>query len=222
MSNNKKKAAVILCGIGNQDGSEVYETTSALIALDQNNIEYQCFALDQESAFVNNYITQEKLPETRNQLIESGRLSRGQVQDINNCNSSDFDYLIIPGGFRVAHNLCNFAVAGIDATVQESVKQLIQEFHSKKKSIGAICIAPALLALVLGKEYKPVITAGDGNATDVINAYNKLGAQVQNINSTEYTQDTKNNIFTTPAYMNNTSISEVFSGINSMIKALAS
>lgn len=218
--NFMKKAAVILCGIGNQDGSEVYETTSALIALDQNNIEYQCFAIDKELAFTNNYLTQEKMPETRNQLVEAGRLSRGQAQNINNCKADDFDYLIIPGGFGVAHNLCSFATEGINATVQQPVQQLILDFHSAKKNIGAICIAPVLLALTLGKTHKPMITAGDGSATDIINAYNSLGAEVKNLSSTEYIHDTNNNLFSTPAYMNNASISQIFSGINSMITAM--
>ena len=39
-----KKIAVILGGCGTKDGSEINETVTLLLALDQHGVKYQCFA----------------------------------------------------------------------------------------------------------------------------------------------------------------------------------
>ena len=47
-------------------------------------------------------------------------------------------------------SLSNFATSS-DPSVDEEVARVISEFHAEKKPMAFCCIAPVLVALVLGK-----------------------------------------------------------------------
>ena len=74
-----KKIAVILAGCGTMDGSEINETVTLLLALDQHNIEYQAFAPDTYQAEVWNHATGKRAEERRNMLVEAARIVRGNI-----------------------------------------------------------------------------------------------------------------------------------------------
>ena len=57
-----------------------------------------------------NHLTGEEMPESRNVLVEAARIVRGEVKDLVEANASDFDALLVPGGFGAAKNLSDFAV----------------------------------------------------------------------------------------------------------------
>ena len=57
------------------------------------------------------------MPEKRNVMVESARIARGQVEDLEKLDSSKFDAILLPGGFGAAKNLSNFAFKGGDMTV---------------------------------------------------------------------------------------------------------
>jgi len=54
-------------------------------------------------------------------LEESARISRGNCKDLKELKSSDFDVLIIPGGFGAAKNLSDYAFKGKDMSVKSDV-----------------------------------------------------------------------------------------------------
>ena len=58
-----KKIAVILGGCGTKDGSEINETVTLLLALDQHGLKYQCFAPDRNQYQVINHVTGEVVKE---------------------------------------------------------------------------------------------------------------------------------------------------------------
>ena len=60
------------------------------------------------------HTTGDEMPEPRNVLVESARISRGAISPLSDLDASSADALIIPGGFGAAKNLSNFAVAGSD------------------------------------------------------------------------------------------------------------
>jgi enhancing lycopene biosynthesis protein 2 len=95
----------VLSGSGVYDGSEILETTSAMIHLSKNNARVSFFAPNIEQMHVINHLTGDVTSETRNVLVESARIARGNIKAIENLKSSDFDALIIPGGFGAAKNL---------------------------------------------------------------------------------------------------------------------
>lgn len=106
-------------------GSEVTEVVSLMIQLNKMNVEFQCFAPNQNQMHVINHINGETSTETRNVLVESARLARGEVKDIAELNCNDFQAVLLPGGFGAAKNLSDYAVKGASFDVHEQVKRVI-------------------------------------------------------------------------------------------------
>lgn len=214
-----KKIAVILCGSGAMDGSEIHESVFTLLAIDEFGAEYRCFALDKPQERVMNFVSGEELKESRNQLLESARISRGKITKLEELNASEFDALILPGGYGAAFNLCTFAKDKANASIEEEVQRVVKEFYQAKKPIGAICIAPTIVALVLGKAANPTLTAGEAD-DPVADELEKLGAITQGCKTSDCVIDEKNKIVSTPAYMNAKRISEVREGITKLVHAV--
>ncbi|KAB0509092.1 isoprenoid biosynthesis glyoxalase ElbB [Pseudomonas moorei] len=208
-----KKVAVILSGCGVYDGAEIYESVITLLRLDQRGAQVQCFAPDIAQLHVINHLTGEEMPESRNVLVESARIARGEVKDIREASVEDFDALIVPGGFGSAKNLSNFAVEGTGCTVQPDVLALTEAFAEAGKPVGLICISPALAA----KIYGPGVTCTIGNDADTAAALNKMGATHKECAVSEIVEDKARKLVTTPAYMLAQSISEAASGINKLV-----
>lgn len=145
-----RKVAVILAGCGPKDGSEIQETLTLLLALDQHNIEYHCFAPNENQYHVINHVTGEVMDESRNVMVEAARIVRGDIAPIEMFKAEDFDALLFPGGFGAAKNLFTYAIDGADFTVNKYVEKAIKDMHAQNKPIGAMCIAPIMIAKVLG------------------------------------------------------------------------
>jgi enhancing lycopene biosynthesis protein 2 len=205
------RIGVILSGCGFKDGAEIHESVLTLLAIDRAGAEAVCFAPDIEQAKVVNHLTGEEVAETRNVLVESARIARGEIQDVAAANADDLDALILPGGFGAAMNLCDFAVKGSAAEVHPGVAALVRAIHAARKPIGAICIAPALIARVLGKDGEPTLTIGNdpGTAGEIA----ACGATHEECAVDSFVVDTAQRIVTTPAYMLGPTIKHVAAGI---------
>ncbi|PWB31819.1 isoprenoid biosynthesis protein ElbB [Pseudomonas sp. NDM] len=208
-----KKVAVILSGSGVYDGAEIQESVITLLRLDQRGAQVQCFAPNIAQLHVINHLTGEEMPESRNVLVESARIARGNVKDIRDADVEDFDALIVPGGFGAAKNLSNFAIEGAGCTVQPDVLALAEAFAEAGKPVGLICISPALAA----KIYGPGVTCTIGNDADTAAAMNKMGATHEECAVTDIVEDKARKLVTTPAYMLAQTISEAASGINKLV-----
>ncbi|MEA5115345.1 MAG: isoprenoid biosynthesis glyoxalase ElbB [Geobacteraceae bacterium] len=213
----KKKIGVVLSGCGVRDGSEIHEAVLTLLAIDRNGAEAICMAPDIEAPEVN-HLTMQETGAKRNVLMESARIARGNIKNIQDVKASDLDAVIFPGGFGAAKNLCNFAAKGADAAIQPDVAKLVRDMAKAKKPIGAICIAPALIAATLGREYAPEVTIGNdaGTAAAII----QTGSKHVECPVREFVVDKKNKIVSTPAYMLAKSISETADGIEKAVKAI--
>jgi len=214
-----KKVAVILCGSGYRDGSEIRESVAVLWALSREHAQVQCFAPDAPQADVVNCLTGELVAsENRNMLVESARIARGEVKPLSQLNVSEFDALIIPGGFGAAKNLCNFASKGSQGTVRSELEKIIHGFFEKKKPIGAICIAPAILALAL-RDKKLTLTVGESGET--AQEIEKCGHHHKATKVTECQVDSKNMIVTTGAYMfGSAALHDIFTGIQNCVQGV--
>ena len=144
------KVGICLSGCGVYDGSEIYESVITLLALDRAGAEIICFAPQGRQRKVVDHSTGQVQDESRDIFVEAGRLARGEIKNIKDIQAADLDAVIFPGGFGAALNLCDFAVAGEKCSVHPEVERLLKEAHAAKKPIGAICIAPAVVARVLG------------------------------------------------------------------------
>lgn len=209
--------AVVLSGCGRADGSEIHESVSALLAIDRAGCTYQCFAPNIEQASVINNLTSEPMDEHRNVLIESARIARGDIKDIQELNVSDFDCIVFPGGLGAITNWCDFAKKGVSCRVETSITRVLEEAYLKGLIIGAMCIAPVIVAKVLGKYG---ITVTIGNDKTVAQKIEETGAKHKNTAVTDACVDVENMVVTTPAYMLAKSIKDVYKGAENMIDAM--
>ncbi|KPA89611.1 MULTISPECIES: isoprenoid biosynthesis glyoxalase ElbB [Pseudomonas] len=208
-----RKIAVILSGCGVYDGAEIHESVLTLLRLDQRGAQVQCFAPNIAQMQVINHLTGEEMPESRNVLVESARIARGQVRDLREADVREFDGLIVPGGFGAAKNLSNFAIEGAGCSVQAEVLALAEAFAEAGKPVGLICITPALAA----KIYGPGVTCTIGNDADTAAALGRMGANHQECAVDEIVEDKARKLVTTPAYMLARSIGEAAAGINKLV-----
>ncbi|WLT30286.1 isoprenoid biosynthesis glyoxalase ElbB [Geothrix sp. PMB-07] len=209
------KVAVLLAGSGHLDGAEVREAVLTLLALDQHGAAFQCIAPNADQHHVINHVTGQPTPgATRNILEEASRIARvGQCLDLAQANAQDYDALVLPGGFGVAKNLCDFAFKGPEAQARPDVVAFIRAFFDAKKPVGAICVAPALVAIALaGHRTARLTLGGDPGCADAIR---RLGHLHQDTPSArEIVVDESLNLVTTPAYMfDDARLSDVFVGI---------
>ena len=144
-----KKFAVILSGCGHKDGSEIHEAVTLMLSIDQHQCEYQCFAPNRPQRDVINHLTGNAVKEERNILTEAARIARGRILPIEDYKAEDYDGLLFSGGFGAAKNLCGYAFKGADMEVQPDVARAIIETREANKPIGAMCIAPVMLAKLL-------------------------------------------------------------------------
>ena len=211
------KIGVILSGCGVNDGSEIHEAVLTLLAIDKAGAQAVCMAPDIPQADVVDHLSGEPSSEKRRVLAESARIARGKILDIRQAKASDLDAVILPGGFGAAKNLCTFAKDGPGCSVQEDVARLLREMHKAGKPIGALCIAPAVLAKVFGSE-RPELTIGSDPGT--AKALQAMGAKHQDRGASEVAVDKANKLVTTPAYMLAGRISEVASGADALVRAV--
>ena len=210
-----KKLAVVLSGNGVFDGAEIHEATLTLYSIEKNGATYEIFAPNIDQHHVINHITGEEMPEKRNVMIEAARIARGKITDLAQFKANDFDALIFPGGFGVAKNLCSFAFDGVNCTVNLDAEKAIRSMIEQKKPVGALCIAPVLLAKILGNVE---LTIGqDKNTADAIKS---MGAKHKDTTHGEVIIDKNLKIVTTPCYMLDANISQIGDGANNIVKAI--
>jgi enhancing lycopene biosynthesis protein 2 len=210
-----KKIAVVLSGCGVFDGAEIHEATLSMLAIAKKGCSYEIFAPDINQHHVINHITGEEMDETRNVLIESARIARGSITDLDKFNPVEFDGLLFPGGFGAAKNLSTWAFEEAGASVLPGVGKAIKGMISLKKPVGALCISPVLLAKVLGDVH---LTIGDDEGT--IDAIESLGSKHVYTTHGEVVVDPEHNLVTTPCYMLDATIDQIDEGARNVVDAM--
>jgi enhancing lycopene biosynthesis protein 2 len=220
-----KKIAVILSGCGFKDGAEITESVSALIALSEAKAEYKIFAPDITISAKNHQSGNSAISNTsgstsgeRNLLNEAARIARGEITDLKKLSPSDFDGLVMPGGYGAATHLCTFATEGAKCKVLPDVERVINEFHKQDKPIAAFCIAPAVVARVLGPKG---VTLTIGNDVETAKEIEKTGAHHVVCAVDDYITDRETKVITSPAYMyDDATPAQVFTGIRRAVREL--
>jgi len=207
--------AVVLSGCGVYDGSEIHEAVLTLLAIDRHGAVARCFAPDVMQRDVVDHVTGEATGERRNVLEESARIARGKIDNLGSFDAATVDALVFPGGFGAAKNLSSFAVDGPGCTVLPEVARAIAAMMAAGKPVGALCIAPAILAKVLdGVE----LTIGSDAGTAA--ALEKMGAHHKNAGHGEIVVDRAKKVVTTPCYMLDSAIGQVADGADRAVAAL--
>jgi len=209
---------VVLSGSGWKDGTEIHEAVCTLLALDNAHAGIIMMAPDKEQLDMVNHLTNEPVEnETRNVLLESARIARGEVTPIKNVSAENLEGLILPGGIGAMKNLCNFAVKGMNMQVDSDLEKLLKDMHEQAKPLGFICIAPMIAAKVFGAEHPKLTIGNDYGTAQKIEA---LGAQHVDCDVENIVVDERMKIVTTPAYMLGPSISYIYKGIEKLVNKI--
>ncbi|MBP2315213.1 isoprenoid biosynthesis glyoxalase ElbB [Azospirillum soli] len=217
MADKTLRIAVVLSGNGVFDGAEIHETVCTLLAISRAGAEAVCFAPNIPQAHVVNHLTGEEATETRNVLVEAARIARGKIGDLATFDAAAVDALIFPGGFGAAKNLCDFAFKGPDCTVNADVEKAVRAMRAAGKPIGALCIAPAILAKLLGDEGVELTIGSDAETAA---ALEKLGAKHTNTSHCEVVVDRNLKVVTSPCYMLDASVAQIADGAENAVRAL--
>ena len=211
------RVGVVLSGCGVNDGAEIHESVITMLALDRAGADIVFMAPNIDQLHVINHYTGSEMDESRNVLMESARIARGKIRDMAEVHASDVDALIFPGGFGVAKNLCDYAMAGTNCSVNPDVKRLATDVHKAEKPIGIICIAPAMFAKIMqgtGDSVEMTIGTDEQTSSDI----NSMGSNHITCSVEDIVIDKKNKVVSTPAYMLDQRISEVAEGIEKLVK----
>jgi enhancing lycopene biosynthesis protein 2 len=212
------KTGVILSGCGVRDGSEIHEAVCTLLALSQRGIETLIFAPNIPQAQTINHLNGSvSAGETRNVLVESARIARGQIRDLTSAKINELDAVIFPGGLGASRNLSTFDREGMACSVNDQVERIINEMFDAHKPIGALCIAPVVIARVLSKRKIPgKITIG--NEKKLAAEIERVGFHHVDCSAADCVVDQTHKIVTTPCYMLAKSIDQVFLGVNRLVE----
>jgi|TARA_B110000116_G_scaffold121059_1_gene104999 enhancing lycopene biosynthesis protein 2 len=211
------KIGVVLSGSGHQDGSEIHEAVFTLLALSKTDVEVIIMAPDMDQFHVINHLNgKEETSESRNILVESARIARGNIVDVASVSGSQLDALIFPGGTGMAKNIFDYHMAGINCTVISDVQRLVVEILEAGKPLGAICIAPVMVAKILEYLGRTGTVTGGCNI-EINNDIKAMGINTIEVGAEEIVIDEENKIVTTPAYVEAQSMSEAFTGIEKLV-----
>lgn len=212
------KVGLVLSGCGVNDGSEIHEAVITMLELDKAGAEMVLMAPNIDQLHVINHATGEEMDDSRNVLIESARISRGNIEDIAGVTSDNLDALIFPGGFGVSKNLSDYAMSGMECSVNPDVLRLSREVHNDQKPIGVICIAPAIMAKILAGDTELTIGFDEQTAADI----DAMGAKHVLCPVDKIVIDKEKKVVSTPAYMEAKSIKEAASGIEKLVAEILS
>ncbi|MEA1937478.1 MAG: isoprenoid biosynthesis glyoxalase ElbB [Pseudomonadota bacterium] len=211
----KKTFAVVLSGCGRQDGAEINESVLTMLAIDQLGGTYRCFAPDMDQRETVNHLTGRITGKTRNVLVESARIARGEVSDLSEYDPASFDALVFPGGAGAVKNLCGFAESGAECGVHEAVERAVRLTCHAGKPIGAMCIAPVLITRIL-RDVEVTV----GNDAQTAAAITVMGGRHKRAGRGQVVVDINVKLATTPCYMLPSTISEIADGARNLIETL--
>jgi len=212
---NMKKFAVIISGCGVFDGAEIHEAVLTLLAIDRQGASYQVFAPDIEQYHVVNHFTGQVMQEKRNVLVEAARIARGEIMPLKDLDAAAFDAVIMPGGFGAAKNLCTWAWEGDACKVDPDVEKAVRTMLAQKKPVGALCIAPVILAKIITGT---TLTTGQDKPSRAF--IEKMGSVYTPASHGEVVIDEANRIFTTPCYMLDATISQIAEGADNIVREM--
>lgn len=221
-----KKVLVVLSGCGVYDGSEIHESVLTLLALAQNGISYQCAAPNIDQHHVVNHTNGEELDQSRNVLIESARIARGDILDLETVQANNYAGVVLPGGFGAAKNLSKWAFEGPVGDIEPQTARIINEAFQSNLPIAAFCMSPVVVSKAIGNAGVK-LTVGSTEAPSpyeigaISEGMESLGARSAMATVDQMVIDNQNKIVTSPCYMMEADIAEVNEGIQKAIEAFA-
>ena len=211
-----QKVGVVLAGCGAKDGAEIHESVLTLLALDRAGVKVRIMAPNIDQFHVVNHSTNNEYKSKRNVLSEAARIARGDIVPLEDIKSDELDALIFPGGTGMAKNIFNYIIEGPNFTVIKDVESLTRDMIRKNKPIGAICIAPVMIAKILQNMNRGGKVTG-GFDEKISADIESMGINIEKVDARNIVVDNKNKIVSTPAYVEAKSIKDVAIGIDKLV-----
>jgi enhancing lycopene biosynthesis protein 2 len=216
------RAGIILSGCGKKDGTDITEAIMLFLALDRAGVETICMSIDKDQFEVVNHLegSTQTSGQKRNMLIESARLARGGIVNLDGAEDIDFDILIIPGGKGVLKNLSTFMSEELEFRVNSAVQRTIVNSNLSGKPVGAMCGAVVLLAKSLENVANNLKITATGQSEEGRIAIERAGFSQRDCQKGEVCTDEENMIVTSPALSPDVDLEVVRSTAESMVKTL--
>ncbi len=224
-----KKIGVLLHGNGVFDGSEIHESVFTLLAIAEAGAEAVCFAPNVNQHHVLDHTTGQEMSETRNVLVESARIARGNIKDIIDIKADELDGLVMPGGFGTAKNITKWAFEGPAGPILDSVKILLLALVRQGKPIAGLCMSPTTIAKALeGTEFSAHLSVGTTTEPSpydiaaIASGMESIGQVAEMTSVRDVAVDEALKIVTAPCYMMEANIIEVRENIKQAVEKLIS
>ena len=204
-----KKIGVILSGCGFRTRGDSRVGPDATGARSRGR-RRRCMAPNIEQAAVVDHTTGKTTSEKRNVLVESARIARRRIRDIATVdpNGSMASSFPVAGA---ATNLSDFASKArrrVDAGVRNCRSNVCGE------SPSSVCIAPGVIALLLGKHRVKLTIGSDAQTAKNLCA---TGAEHEPCVTEACVVDGHHRIVSTPAYMLGPCIRHIAAGIDLLV-----
>lgn len=221
------KIAVLLHGSGVYDGTEIQEAVLTYLSIAKAGHTYESIAPDWSQHHVINHLNGEEMPETRNVLVESARIARGKIVPLSEAQASNYDALVMPGGFGTAKNFTQWAFDGPNGSIQPAIRDFLLDFVRRGIPIAALCMSPTTLAKALeASDYAPLLSVGTSEESSpydisaISAGMERTGAKIAMKSVREVAIDPRMKIVCAPCYMMDADIAEVHQNIEQAIAAL--
>src|SRR6185312_10273352 len=154
----------------------------------------------------------------RNMRSEAARIARREILDASEVDLTKIDALVFPGGYGVSLNLSSYTHRKRDAEIHPRVQALILDAHRLRKPIGGICIATALLGMAFRGTTSVQICSGDSSALH--EDLRSWGMTPIACGIEDAVVDRGNCVVTTPAYIFDRNMADVFVGIQKLAREI--
>ncbi|TDR71651.1 isoprenoid biosynthesis protein ElbB [Paludibacterium purpuratum] len=170
--------ALVLCGCGIGDGSDVLEAAGCLVALSQAGYRVRAFAPSRMQREVVDHASGRAMQDARHMLIESARVTRGTIEPLVELDADRLDAVMLPGGGGVLRNLTNFAARGADASLAPDVLDALMPLLQAGRpmvGLGTAALVPALLAREAGRLGARLTFGHEDEASELVQALEGWG-----------------------------------------------
>jgi enhancing lycopene biosynthesis protein 2 len=215
-----KKIGIILSGCGFQDGSDPRESVLILLQIEKRNCQVQFASVKANQKEVINHRTQETIPQSRDILVESARLSGTNIQEIKDLSGAELDALVIPGGQGVVKNLGSAVEGSKLFKTYPDLRKLLREMFRRKKPIGGCGLASLVIAESLSDICETPLTLTLGNDPQLAQQLEKLEAVHVIAKGDEAIMDEQNRIVTTPGAQLKQKAADFYGGVENLIEGI--
>jgi enhancing lycopene biosynthesis protein 2 len=193
------RVGVLLAGCGTHDGTEIGEALLTLLELERQGARPLPLVPAGDQMHVVDHATGDEVEDAhRSMLSEAARLTRGQIEILDDATPSRLQALIIPGGSGVVKNLMTGTLqAGTPRALLPPVRDLLVHCLEHGKPMGIMSVANFLLS---GLVDSPILPERAGTTHEPL------------------VVDEEQKLVYAPAYLTARSLAEMAEGVRALVE----